>query len=234
MANYYPIFVDMQSTPVLVVGGGTVARRKIETLLEHGADVSVVSRKLHPALEIFLAQGKVRLLGSEFAPSQLDGIRMVIAATDDKETNSNVSAAARERGLLVNAVDQPADCTFIVPAIVRRGALTIAVSTSGNSPALASKIRKQMEQSFGWEYENYLNILGRVRRYLLQLDLIPEESGKIFHDLVEGRLLDAVRAGDMRRVEEELRRVLPSDIDIKTLCAPITRSSDSTGKFSEY
>lgn len=230
MTNYYPIFVDMDGAEVLVVGGGAVAHRKIETLLEYGAVVNVVSRKLHPALKLLLAEGKLRMLGSEFESSQLNGIRMVIAATDDKETNRKVSAAARERGLLVNAVDQPADCSFIVPAIVRRGALTIAVSTSGNSPALAARIRKQIEKSFGQEYETYLALLGRVRRVLLKLELTPEENTRIFHELVEGGLHEALKAGDRRQVENELRRVLPPDIDVDHLCIPFFQSPDLSGK----
>lgn len=234
MTNYYPIFVDMDGTEVLVVGGGAVARRKIENLLEYGAVVNVVSRKLHPALKPLLAEGKFKILGSEFEPSQLNDVRMVIAATDDKETNRKVSAAARQRGLLVNAVDQPADCSFIVPAVVRRGALTIAVSTSGHSPALASRIRKQIEKGFGQEYEIYLALLGRVRRLLLKLELTSDENSRMFHELVEGRLLEALKAGDREQVEDELRRVLPRDMDIDYLCGPLFRSPNQGGKFPEH
>ena len=228
MAGYYPIFMDMEGADVLVVGGGAVAHRKIEALLECGARVRVVGRKLHPGLERLLAGGRLRLIGAEFRPSHLDGARLVIAATDDREANRRVSLAARERNLPVNAVDQPADCTFIVPAVVRRGPLTIAVSTSGNSPALASRIRRQIETSFGQEYEIYLSILGRIRRRLLQLDLAPEDNGRIFHELVEGRLLEAIRENDRERVELELRRVLPPEIEIEPLCAPLTCPPAST------
>ena len=232
MTNYYPIFVDMEGAEVLVVGGGAVAHRKIENLLEYGAAVSVVSRKLHPDLKLLLAEGRLKMLGSEFVPSHLEGMRLVIAATDDRDTNRKVSAAARARGLLINAVDQPADCTFIVPAVVRRGALTIAISTSGNSPALAAGIRRQIEKSFGQEYEIYLGILGRVRRYLLRLELTPEENSRIFHELVEGGLLEAVRAVDSTRVERELRRALPPGIDIDPLYKSFFRPVDSAEKSS--
>ena len=212
---------------MLVVGGGSVARRKIDTLLQYGATVNVVSKGLDNSLKLLLDRGKIKLLGQEFHPDHLDGMRLVIAATDDKKTNREVSLAAREKGLLVNAVDQPEDCTFIVPAIVTRGALTIAVSTSGNSPALAASIRKQVERRYGGEYEPYLSILGRARRCLLGLGLTTEENGKIFHELVEGRLLDAVRSGDRSTVEEELRRVLPPDIDISAICDTCLRPTGS-------
>jgi precorrin-2 dehydrogenase / sirohydrochlorin ferrochelatase len=234
MPKYYPIFVDIEKSEVLVVGGGSVALRKIETLLEHGAHVNVLSRKLHPALEALLSEGRIRLLGSEFTPSHLDGMRMVIAATDDKETNRRVSTAAREAGLPINAVDQPSDCTFIVPAVVRRGALTIAVSTSGNSPALAAKIRRQLETKFGVEYESYLALLGCVRKHLLRLEATSEENSRIFHELVEGGLLEAVRSGDREQVKEELRRVLPAGLDIEALCTTVLHSADCIEKHSDF
>jgi precorrin-2 dehydrogenase/sirohydrochlorin ferrochelatase len=226
MPKYYPIFIDIEGAQVLVVGGGTVAFRKIETLLDHGARVNVVTKKLHPGLEALVSKDRIRLLGSKFEPSHLDGMRLVIAATDDKETNREVSAAARERELPVNAVDQPPDCTFIVPAVVRRGALTIAVSTSGNSPALASKIRRRLEGEFGREYETYIALLGSIRTHLLQLQATPEENSRIFHELVEGGLLEAIRRDDRENVKTELRRVLPAGVDIEPLCAKVLGSAD--------
>jgi precorrin-2 dehydrogenase / sirohydrochlorin ferrochelatase len=228
MPKYYPVFINIEGSWVLVVGGGEVALRKIETLLDHGAYVNVVSRRLHPDLASMLAEGKIRLVGKEFTPSHLDGMRLVIAATDEIETNRTVSAEARRRNVPVNAVDQPSDCTFIVPAVLRRGPLTIAVSTSGNSPALASKIRKQLEMKFGMEYAVYLDLMGRIRKDLLERKATSEENKRIFHELIEGGLLEAVRSGNCEQVKNELRRVLPSGMDIETLSSIFFHSSDST------
>jgi len=226
MRKYYPIFIDIEGAQVLVVGGGTVALRKIETLLDHGAKVNVLTKTLHPDLEVLLSKGSIRWLGSKFDPCHLDGMRLVIAATDDKETNRRVSTAAREREIPVNAVDQPSDCTFIVPAVVHRGALTIAVSTSGNSPALASKIRRRLEGEFGREYGTYIALLGGIRKHLLQLGATPEENSRIFHELVDGGLLEAIRSGDGEKVENELRRVLPPGMEIESLCEKVFDSAD--------
>lgn len=234
MAKYYPIFIDIEGAEVLVVGGGTVALRKIETLLDHGARVNIITKKLHPDLEALLSKGGIRLLGSTFDPAHLDGMRLVIAATDDKETNRRVSAAARERELPVNAVDQPSDCTFIVPAVVHRGALTIAVSTSGNSPALASKIRRRLEGEFGREYEAYIALLGTIRKHLLRLEATPEENSRIFHELVEGGVLDAIRACDGETLKRELHRVLPPGIDIESLCTKVFGTVDLMHKLSDF
>ncbi len=234
MPKYYPIFIDIEGAEVLVVGGGTVALRKTETLLDHGARVNVITTRLHPELEVMLSEGKIRLLGSKFDPSHLDGMRLVIAATDDKETNRMVSAAARERELPVNAVDQPSDCTFIVPAVVHRGALTIAVSTSGNSPALASKIRKRLEGEFGREYEIYIALLGSIRNHLLRLEAKPQENSRIFHELVEGELFEAIQSRDGKKLKEELRRVLPPCVDIEPLYAKVFGSAGLMDKLSDF
>ena len=137
--SYYPIFLDLKGKTALVVGGGVVALRKIETLLEHGAKVHVIARELTPELAGLMEDGKVEHMGEEFRENDLDKAFMVIAATDDPALNRQVSRSAQEKGLLINAVDQPEDCNFIVPSSLRRGDLRIAVSTSGKSPALAKK-----------------------------------------------------------------------------------------------
>jgi precorrin-2 dehydrogenase/sirohydrochlorin ferrochelatase len=131
-------------------------------------------------------------------------------------------------------VDQPSDCTFIVPAVVHRGDLTIAVSTSGNSPALASKIRRRLEKEFGREYETYITFLGSIRKHLLGFQATSEENSRIFHELVEGGLLEAIRSGNGQKVEEELRRVLPAGIDIESLCGQVFGSADLMDKRSDF
>jgi precorrin-2 dehydrogenase/sirohydrochlorin ferrochelatase len=141
-------------------------------------------------------EGKIRYEGEEFAESHLNEVFLVIAATDDPLLNRRVSCAARERGILVNAVDQPADCAFIVPSILRRGDLVVAVSTSGKSPALARKVRERLEETFGTEYESFLILLGEIRKEILSRGLSPEENGKVFRDLVDSGLLSAIRQED--------------------------------------
>jgi len=215
--SYYPVFLQLENKIALVVGGGKVAQRKVETLLRYGASIHIVSKVLTDKLKQLIEINKVRLLGEEMREEFLDGAFIVIAATDDKELNSKVSESARKRGLLVNAVDQPADCNFIVPSIVRKGALSIAISTSGMSPALAKKIRKELDGQFGNEYETFLNVMGSLRKEVLAMGLSQEENSRIFHEIVDGGIIEALARNDLPKVESSLARILPQGINIKDL-----------------
>jgi len=215
--SYYPVFLQLEGKIALVVGGGRVAQRKVETLLRHGASIHIVSKVLTQKLKQLIEVNKVRLLGEEMKDNFLDDAFIVIAATDDKELNSKVSEKARNRGLLVNAVDQPADCNFIVPSIVKKGDLSIAISTSGKSPALAKKIRKGLDGQFGNEYETFLNLMGGLRREVLAMGLSQAENSHIFHAIVDGGIIEALAKNDLAKVESLLARILPQEINIKAL-----------------
>ncbi len=210
--SYYPIFIDLQGKKVIVVGGGTVAQRKIETLLEYGAAIHVIARQLTPTLNEYVEEGKMKLLGREFRESYLNGAFVVIAATDDPLMNRQISENAREKGLLVNAVDQPSDCNFIVPSILRRGDLLIAVSTSGKSPALAKKVRETLEKKFGSEYELLLILMGHLRKEILSRGLSQDENMRIFHDLVDSRLLRAIGEKDWDEVASISNRIIETKL----------------------
>jgi precorrin-2 dehydrogenase/sirohydrochlorin ferrochelatase len=198
--SYYPILVNLQGQKAVVVGGGKVAERKIQTLLQCAAAVHVVSRDLTGTLQRYVAENKITYLGDAFRESQLDGAFMVIAATDDPELNRRVSLAAKRQNLLINAVDQPEDCNFIVPSILQRGDLIIAVSTSGKSPALARKIRQELEATFGDEYQALLVMMGRLRKEVLSSGLSSEENKAIFMALADSGLLTALEKTDWDEV----------------------------------
>jgi precorrin-2 dehydrogenase/sirohydrochlorin ferrochelatase len=208
MSRFYPILVDLQGKKALVVGGGKVAQRKIETLLEYGASVQVVARELTAELEELRSAGKVEFLGGEFSEAFLIGAFVVFAATDDASLNGRVSREAQQRGLLVNAVDQPADCNFIVPSILSRGDLLIAVSTSGKSPAFARKVRVELERHFGEEYGFFLNLMSNLRKEILHLGLSQEENKSAFEALVYSDLLAAIREKDWDLASQIMEKVL--------------------------
>jgi precorrin-2 dehydrogenase / sirohydrochlorin ferrochelatase len=208
MSRFYPILVDLQGKKALVVGGGKVAQRKIETLLDHGASVQVIARELTAELEELRSAGRVEFLGREFSEASLSGAFVVFAATDDASLNRRVSEAARQRGLLVNAVDQPADCNFLVPSILSRGDLLIAVSTSGKSPAFARKVRVELERHFGEEYGFFLNLMGNLRKEVLRLGLSQEENKSAFGDLVYSDLLTAIREKNWDLASQIIEKVL--------------------------
>jgi precorrin-2 dehydrogenase/sirohydrochlorin ferrochelatase len=202
--RYYPAFLDLQGASCLVVGGGQVGERKVKTLLDCGAVVHLVSPELTPFLEEAVRQGRVRLLAPAFVPAQLEGKFLVIGATDDPEVNRLISAEARSRNLLCNIVDRPRECNFIVPATIRRGELVIAVSTGGRSPALAKKIREDLEKRFSDSYIKYLDLLGRIREYVLSRGGHQEENQRVFEALVGSPLLEMLQQGN----REEIRRIL--------------------------
>ncbi|MBW1701362.1 MAG: bifunctional precorrin-2 dehydrogenase/sirohydrochlorin ferrochelatase [Deltaproteobacteria bacterium] len=213
--TYYPIFLDLKGKTALVVGGGNVAERKIEALLDCGAKINIISSRLTDKLKKIVEVYGIGHLNEEFSEKHLEGVFLVIAATNDKQLNHKISKIAKKMGLLINAVDQLPDCNFIVPSIVKRGDLLIAISTSGKSPALAQNIRKQLDTQFGSEYEDFLVLMGRVRKEILTKGLSQEENSRIFHEIVESDILVALAKDDLKRVESTLRRILPEDVALE-------------------
>jgi precorrin-2 dehydrogenase/sirohydrochlorin ferrochelatase len=211
----YPLFALIDGRPCLVVGGGAVGERKVRDLLIAGARVTVVSREVTPGLSNLAAQGQIQVIQGDFLPEHLDGMTLVVGATDDQQVNRAVSAAAQARGLLVNIVDAPELCTFIVPAQVRRGLLTLAISTGGASPALARKVREDLEQQFGPDYSRYLRVLQALRDRVLARRRSHPDNLRLFQALVAGSLHQAVALEDRPRalavLEEALGEILPSE-----------------------
>ena len=162
----YPIVLNLKGRSCLVVGGGAVATRKVKSLVEAEATVTVVATDISPELEEMATIACLEILRQEYQPAILSGRFLVIAATSDDRLNACLARDARQAGVLVNVVDQPDLCDFFVPAIVTRGALTLAVSTSGECPSLASALRRRLESEFGSEYARVTYILGDVRRML--------------------------------------------------------------------
>lgn len=160
--RYYPVFLDVAGRPCLVVGGGAVAGRKAGVLLQSGARVTVVSPDVKQPLARWARQRRVRWVRRRFRPSDLAGTFLVVAATDDQVVNRQVFQAAQRRQSLVNVVDQPARCTFLVPSVLRCGPVAIGISTSGVSPALSKWLRRDLTARYGpW----VARVAGRMRRW---------------------------------------------------------------------
>jgi precorrin-2 dehydrogenase/sirohydrochlorin ferrochelatase len=206
--SYYPIFVDLKDKKVVVVGGGNVAQRKIDTLLQCGADVYIISMELSPELQKRLEEGKIKLLGRRFSKGYLQDAFLIIASTDDSKLNRRVSSVARDMGILVNVVDLPADSNFIVPSVVKRGDLLIAISTSGKSPAMAKRIREGLSGQFGTEYKDFLLLMGRLRKEILSKCLSQEDNSRIFYELVDSTILESIRRKDWKEIASNLERIL--------------------------
>lgn len=177
------MFIKLAGCPCLVVGAGDVAEGKISGLLDAAAKVRVVAPEATGQVSFWAATGQIERLSRAFEPADLDGMFLVIVATSDPELQQSISAEARTRGVLCNVVDVPELCDFYYPAVVQRGALQIAVSTSGQSPALAQRLRKELEEQFGAEYEAWLQQLGEEREKLFAANMDPEERRRLLHDL---------------------------------------------------
>lgn len=188
MPRYYPVFVNLQGKRCLVVGGGEVATRKVQGLLEAEARVVVVSPHLSQSLVDLTAQGLIGYRPRLFCADDVVGCALVIGATDQPDVNMAVCKAARDHNVWVNIVDTPEACDFIAPAIVRRGALQIAISTGGQSPTLAKRIRTQLEELYGSEYARLLETLGRERRRIRHLIGNPELRKAYYERLVDAAL----------------------------------------------
>lgn len=210
---YYPVFLDLSGKKTVVIGGGTVAERKIKTLLECGALIHVISRELTPELHARSKNGDIKHIGYEFDEGSFEDAFLVIVATDDKTLNQMVSGIARKRNILVNVVDQPEECNFIVPSVIKRGDLQIAISTSGKSPAMAKKIREALSSQFGAEYESFLNMMGNIRKQLLlEVTSGQEDRARIFHEMIDSGLLESIKKKDLSGVASELQGILKRDI----------------------
>lgn len=166
---YYPIFLALEGRPCLVVGGGAVATQKVRSLIRCGAKVTVVAPRLSAVgLKRWVKQGKIRWRAGRFGDSDMKGVELIIAATDEQPVNERACQLARQRGCWINVVDQPRLCSFIVPSVVRRGKLTLAISTGGVSPALAKWIRKDLEHRYGPQFRRLLNAMARERPKVLR------------------------------------------------------------------
>jgi siroheme synthase-like protein len=205
---YYPAILDIAGRRALVVGAGRVGEGKIAGLVNAGAAVKVVTLTATPQVRRWADDRAIELELRPYESSDLDGRFLVIAATEDNDTNVRVFEDAEQRQMLCNVVDVTHLCNFILPSIVRRGDLAIAVSTGGASPALARRIRIALGQCYGDEYAVAMELLGSLRAELKGLYPDPEDRKVIFERIVYSELMDLVRAGDAEAIEAWVQRCI--------------------------
>ena len=206
--RYYPVNLDIRNRKCLVVGGGEVGTRKVITLLECGAFVTVVSINTSEKLLKLAESGIIELKRRPYAEADLDSIFLVICATDNEDLNLQVSRDAGKYNMLCNIADRPEACNFILPALVKRGDLVIAVSTSGKSPAFAKKIRKDLEKQYGNEYADFLKLMGAIRKKLLSKKHEPEAHKPLFEKLINKDFVQLIKNNDADKIDSLLFEVL--------------------------
>ena len=199
--DFYPIFLQIRGTRCLVVGGGRVAQRKVAGLLASGAQVAVVAKSLTEELKSLTGSGDIEYLGEEYKKEHLEGCLLAMVATDDEALNRRVAQDAESRRVLVNVADVPELCGFILPAVASRGALCLAVSTGGASPAAARMIREELESLFGPEWSDFLRLMALVRKKRLK-DSHPSQKNKdAFTRLARSGIPRLMKEGRLVEVE---------------------------------
>ncbi|PJC84968.1 uroporphyrinogen-III C-methyltransferase [Vibrio sp. HA2012] len=204
--EYLPIFADLKQRPCLIVGGGDVAWRKTRMLLKAGAAVRVVAPELNAEFQALVADGKVTLLANEFSPEHLDGVFLAIAATDSKEVNARVYQSANQRQVLVNVVDDTPRCSFIVPSIVDRSPLIVAISSSGKAPVLARLVREKLEALLPQHLGSMARVAGGFRDRLKQSLGSVTERRKFWEQAFSGRFAELIAAGKEQQAAEVLEQ----------------------------
>ncbi|MCL6628100.1 MAG: bifunctional precorrin-2 dehydrogenase/sirohydrochlorin ferrochelatase [Armatimonadetes bacterium] len=205
---HYPVNLDLRGRKCIVVGGGNVAERKVRVLLDFDANVIVVAPQLTIGLEEMADAGKIEHINEPFRPEFLQEAFLAIAATDDRETNSAVSSKAQELGVLVNVVDDPELCTFLVPAIVRRGNVVISISTSGKSPILAKQIKEKVESCIGPEYQYLADMLGALRDEIKAKYEDSAERKLAYQRILDSEVLDLLAQGKHEEAFERARKCI--------------------------
>lgn len=197
--NYYPVFLNLKGKKAVVVGGGKVAERKILSLIKASADITVISPHLTGRLLKEKTKHRIRHIARNYRTNDLKGAFLVIAATDSPEINSLV---AKNAPALVNVVDVPSQCNFIAPSVVKRGALTLAISTSGISPALSKAIRKELERLYGPKFSDYLNFVKKLREKAMVGIKDKKKREKFLKGLASEKILKTLRKKRFEGIEK--------------------------------
>jgi len=207
--RYYPIYLNLTDKRSIVVGGGAIAEGKITGLLEADARVVVIAPEITPAIQELVQNGTIAWQQRQYQDGDLEGAAIAISATDDPQVNHSVWDEADRRGILINVVDDVPYCNFIAPAIVRRGDITIAISTNGKMPALAAHMRREMDKSFGDEYLKLLEMTTPMRAELGAKQLAYQVRQQLWRKLFEEtELIDLVRRGEEESARKLAREVL--------------------------
>lgn len=225
----YPINLRITDRPCLVIGGGTVALRKIESLLLCGACVRVVSPNAVEEIQALALAGKIEWCQRGYIPGDLHGVFLAIAATDKPLVQRQISEEAAALPVLLNSADDPASCDFQVPSSVRRKDLLITISTGGASPALARQIRRKLEQEFGWEYGVLLSLLARLREIVVRDGNDTGTNTRLFYDVLGIDIIKLIQKAAWDELQGALVKILPGGVDageIVRLCIEVAEQRD--------
>jgi precorrin-2 dehydrogenase/sirohydrochlorin ferrochelatase len=208
MRHLFPICLNLQDRACLVVGGGQVAERKIASLLEHGAQVRVISNAVTARIKQWQREKRVEIYIRGFIEEDLEGVFLVFIATNNCEINREISHLCHRKGILINVADDPEACDFLVPSVLRRGSLQVAVSTEGKSPAYARKLRQELEAIITPSHGEFVDLLGEVRDFLH--GQVPDSSVRkqIIESIVYSDILNLIQVGEKDKAKEKIRQCM--------------------------
>jgi len=218
--KYYPINVDITKKRCVVLGGGSVAERKVESLLNSDGAVTVISPDLTPQLKALYSQGKIQHTCRNYHKGDLKDAFLVFGATNDPKANEEIGREARKRGVLINIVDTPEMSSFIVPSVMNRGDLAITISTNGNSPALAKRIREKLENAYGEEYNIFLVIMGAVRERLLKSSDDSERNKHMLYRIVDSNMIQLIKERNKKGINNIIKEALGEGYSLEELKVP--------------
>lgn len=228
--NLQPIFLKLDGRPGLLVGAGNVALEKLNTLLTSGLRLRVIAPEIKAEIRELASEGKIELLERRFSPEDIDGNFIVIAATDDAEVNASIYRESVRRGVLVNSVDDPPHCDFYFGSVVRRGDLQVAISTAGESPAVAQQLRREIDEQLPEDIGPWLTEVGRLRREILATHAAGEERKSLLHRIAKRRLMKRALPPERERASERKVYLVgagPGDPDLLTVKAQrLIRTAD--------
>ena len=221
MTSYYPVYLNLRGRRCIIIGGGTVAEGKIARLLDSGARICVVSPDATPGIRKFVADGSVHWEQRKYCDGDLDGAFIAIAATNVREVNRRIFEEANQRGVMLNAVDDPPNCSFIAPSIVQRGPVTLAITTGGVSPALARKLRESLQASDDLAWADLSSTMAVARSHLREVGLLSTIDPQRWQCCITPDLLEMAQVGRDAEAVETMLAGLTGD-DGRGLCDAIT------------
>jgi len=210
MEHLYPIYLHVAGKNCLIIGGGPVAERKAASLLEYGANIKIVSPGAEKRIADWAEQNRLQWIARAFDRHDLENVFMVFIATDDNSLNKEIADLCRQKGILVNAVDDPPNCDFFVPSVLRRDSLAIAISTEGRSPLFAARLRRRLETIITEEYGQFVDILGQIREELRHSSLDITQRKQVLEQIVDSDLLDLLLDGRHKEAEERINQCMSS------------------------
>jgi precorrin-2 dehydrogenase / sirohydrochlorin ferrochelatase len=207
---FYPVYLNLKNKRVVVIGGGEVAERKMESLLGTGASISVISPEVTPRIQAVADQKQIDLHRRAYASGDCDGATLVFSATDDAKASEQVFQDATGAGAWVNTADQPALCDFIMPAVVRRGDVAIAISTGGTSPGLAARLRQKIAMLIGPEYGRLAHLLSEARPKIREQVHDVRKRKELHERILDSDIIERLKQNDMAGAQRLLREIIGS------------------------